>query len=134
MSLTGAVDVPPRDREVLAGWLRAPSVRAGLAQRAPIVLLAADGVGTGEIASQVGTSKQTVISWKNRYRDEGVGGLDDRPKPGRPQVIDEAQIVVATLEAPPATLGVTHWSSRLLGEQLGLSHVTIIKVWKKWNL
>jgi len=77
-----------------------------LAQRARIVLLAADGVGTGEIASRVGTSKQTVISWKHRYRDESLGGLDDRPKPGRPQVIDEAQIVVATLEAPPAHLGV----------------------------
>ena len=134
MSLTGAVEVSPRDREVLQGWLRAPSVRAGLAQRARIVLLAADGVATGEIASRLGASKQTVISWKNRYRDEGVGGLDDRPKPGRPQVIDEAQIVVATLEAPPAQLGVTHWSSRLLAAELGLSHVTIIKVWKKWNL
>ena len=134
MSLTSAVEVPSGDREVLAGWLRSPSIRAGLAQRARIVLLAADGIGTGEIASRVGTSKQTVISWKNRYRAEGVGGLDDRPKPGRPQVIDEAQIVVATLEVPPGRLGVTHWSSRLLAAELGLSHVTIIKVWKKWNL
>jgi len=106
VSLTGVVEVPPRDREVLQGWMRSPSIRAGLAQRARIVLLAADGVGTGEIASRVGTSKQTVISWKHRYRDESLGGLDDRPKPGRPQVIDEAQIVVATLEAPPAHLGV----------------------------
>ena len=134
MSLTGVVEVPPRDREVLQGWMRSPSIRAGLAQRARIVLLAADGVGTGEIASRVGTSKQTVISWKHRYRDESLGGLDDRPKPGRPQVIDEAQIVVATLEAPPAHLGVTHWSSRLLGAEFGLSHVTIGKVWRKWNL
>ena len=134
MSFTVAVEVPPRDREVLAGWLRSPSIRAGLAQRARIVLLAADGVGTGQIAEQVGTSKQTVINWKNRYRAEGVGGLDDRPKPGRPPVIDEAQIVVATLEAPPGRLGVTHWSSRLLAAELGLSHVTVIKVWRKWNL
>ena len=53
--------VPPRDREV-EGWLRSPSIRAELAQRARIVLLAAEGLGTGEIASQVGTSKQTVTS------------------------------------------------------------------------
>ncbi len=134
MSLTTAVQVPPRDREVLESWLRSPSIRAGLAQRARIVLLAAEGVGTGRIAAQVGASKQTVISWKSRYREEGLGGLDDRPKPGRPPVIDEAQIVVATLEAPPERLGVTHWSSRLLGAELGLSHVTIVKVWRKWNL
>ena len=49
MPLTVMVEVPPRDREVLASWVRSPSVRAGLAQRARIVLLAADGIGTNEI-------------------------------------------------------------------------------------
>jgi len=104
------------------------------AQRARIVLLAADEVGTTEIVRRVGVSKPTVIAWKRRYAAEGLAGLDDRPKPGRPPVIDEAQIVVATLEAPPERLGVTHWSSRLLGAELGLSNVTIAKVWRKWNL
>ena len=65
---------------------------------------------------------------------EGVAGLEDRPKPGRPQQIDEVAIVLATLEAPPERLGVTHWSSRLLGAELGLSNVTIAKVWKRWGL
>ncbi len=51
MSLTVTVQVPTGDREQLESWLRAPSVRAGLAQRARIVLLAADGVGTAEIGS-----------------------------------------------------------------------------------
>jgi hypothetical protein len=49
MSLTVGVEVPPNDRAELEGWLRSPSLRAGLAQRARIVLLAADGVGTNEI-------------------------------------------------------------------------------------
>jgi hypothetical protein len=43
------VEVPPNDRAELEGWLRSPSLRAGLAQRTRIVLLAADGVGTNEI-------------------------------------------------------------------------------------
>jgi hypothetical protein len=59
MSLTVPVEVPPRDREVLASWLRAPSIRAGVAQRARSVLLAADGMGTNEIARRVGVSKPT---------------------------------------------------------------------------
>ncbi len=134
MTLTVAVKVPPRDREVLEGWLRAPSMPAGLAQRARIVLLAADDIGTGEIVRRVGVAKQTVISWKHRYAAEGIGGLADRAKPGRPQEIDEVAIVLATLEPPPERLGVTHWSSRLLGQELGLSNVTIAKVWKKWGL
>ena len=81
-----------------------------------------------------GYQQQPVIAWKHRYREQGLGGLDDRPKPGRPPVIDEAQIVIRTLEAPPERLGVTHWSCRLLGTELGLSHVTIVKAWKKWDL
>ena len=128
------ITVEPSDRTVLEGWLRSPSIRSGLAQRARIVLLAADGVGTNEIVERVGVSKPTVIWWKKRYAAEGVGGLEDRPKPGRPQQIDEVAIVLATLEAPPERLGVTHWSSRLLGAELGLSNVTIAKVWKRWGL
>ena len=134
MALTVLVQVPSRDRGELESWLRSPSIRAGLAQRARIVLLAADGVGTNEIASRVGVAKQTVITWKHRYAAEGLGGLGDRAKPGRPQRIDEVAIVVATLEPPPEGLGVTHWSSRLLAGQLGLSNVTIAKVWRKWGL
>ena len=115
MPLTVAVDVPPRDREVLESWLRAPSLRAGLVQRARIVLLAADGVPVKDIVERVGVSKPTVIGWKKRYASEGIGGLEDRPKPGRHRVVDEVAVVSATLEPPPERLGVTHWSTRLLG-------------------
>ena len=105
MSLTVPVQVSPGDRDVLEGWLRSPSMRAGVVQRARIVLLAGDGVGTGEIAHRVGTSKQTVITWKHRYAAGGLGGLSDRPKSGRPPVIDQARIVVATLEPPTRAAG-----------------------------
>jgi len=54
MSLTVSVEVPPRDREVLASWARSPSIRAGLAQRARIVLLAADGLTGPQIAQRAG--------------------------------------------------------------------------------
>ena len=67
MALTVKVEVPPRDREVLASWVRSPSIRAGLARRARIVLLAADGIGTNEIVRRTGASKPTVILWKRRY-------------------------------------------------------------------
>ncbi len=134
MPLTVAVDVSPGDREVLESWLRAPSLRAGVAQRARIVLLAADGVAVKDIVERVGVSKPTVIGWKKRYIAEGLGGLEDRPKPGRRRVVDEAAVVSATLEAPPERLGVTHWSSRLLGAELGISHVWVGKIWKRWGL
>ena len=134
MALTVGVEVPPEDRDVLEGWLRSPSLRAGLAQRARIVLLAADGVGTGEIVHRVGVSKPAVIRWKRRYASDGLAGLDDKPKSGRPPTIDPMTIVLATLEPPPERLGVTHWSSRLLAKHLGVSDFTVSTTWKKWGL
>ena len=113
---------------------RSPSIRAGLALRARIVLLAGDGIGTNEIARRTGVSKPTVILWKKRYAAEGTGGLADRPKPGKPRTTDDVAIVLATLEPPPERLGVTHWSSRLLGAELGLSNVKVADVWREWGL
>ena len=134
MALTVGVEVPPADREVLLSWTRASSMRAGLVQRARIVLLAGDGLGTGEIVKRTGVSKPTVISWKQRYLEGGIAALDDRPRSGRPKVLNEIDIVLATLEPPPEYLGVTHWSSRLLAAQLGISNVAVAKVWRDWGL
>ena len=63
------------------------------------------GCGDAEIVRRVGMSKPAVIGWKRRYAAEGIAGLDDRPKPGRPRVIDPVDIVLATLEPPPAAWG-----------------------------
>ena len=101
MPLTVTVELSARDRNELLSWTRSPSLRAGLAQRARVVLLAADGVGTGEIVRRVGLSKPAVIGWKRRFVAEGIAGLDDRPKSGRPARIDPVAIVLATLEPPP---------------------------------
>src|SRR5215213_6959852 len=99
--------MPAEDRAELTRWTRMSSLRAGLAQRARIVLLADEGIGTNEIVHRVGVSKPTVIGWKKRYTAEGLAGLDDRPKPDRRPVIDEIEVVSATLEQPPDRLGIT---------------------------
>ena len=133
--MTVSVELSAADRAELTRWLRMPSLAAGLAQRARIVLLAGEGVGTSEIVHRVGVSKPTVIAWRKRYAAEGIAGLEDRAKPGRPAVVDEVAVVLATLEAPPDTLGVTHWSSRLLADHLGgISNVWVARIWRKWGL
>src|ERR1700757_801916 len=134
MSLNVGVELSQRDRDELVSWTRSPSIRAGLARRAGVVLLAADGLGTNEIVRRVGLSKPAVIGWKRRWDAEGLAGLDDRPKSGRPRRIDPVSIVLATLAPPPEKLGVTHWSSRLLAKHLGVSDFTVSTTWKKWGL
>jgi Winged helix-turn helix len=121
----------PGDRELLESWTRSSSIRAGLAQRARIVLLAADGVSNTEIADRVGVSRPTVIGWRDRYASSGVRGLEDERRSGRPRTVDRAKILAATLTPPPARLGVTHWSSRLLADHLGVDASTVLRTWRQ---
>jgi transposase len=115
------------DRIELERVIRSSSVRAGLVQRARIVLLAADGLSNTEIAVRVGVSRPTVLGWRERYEARGTAGLDDETQSGRPRTIDHSAIVAATLSPPPKRLGVTHWSTRLLARHLGISDATVAK-------
>ena len=114
--------------------MRSSTVEAGLAQRARIVLLAAQGVPNAEIGRRVGVSRPTVIQWRNRYEAGGISALGDLDRSGRPPVIDDVAVVVATVQAPPEALGVTHWSARLLGKHLGISFASVARIWREWNL
>jgi hypothetical protein len=60
--------------------------------------------------------------------------LEDLPRSGRPPVIDDLQVVVATLAAPPRSLGVTHWSARLLAKELGISFASVARIWRDNDL
>jgi transposase/DNA-binding CsgD family transcriptional regulator len=122
------------DRDELIGLTRSSSVGAGLAARARIVLLAADGTPNVEIARLVGVSRPTVNAWRARYVERGLAGLADEKRSGRKRSIDQRRVVAETLTPPPASLGVTHWSSRLLAKRLGTSHVTIAEAWKRYGV
>ena len=122
------------DRDRLSRMMRSSAGRAGLAQRARIVLLAADGEANTAIAAKVGVSRPTVIAWRDRYAAQGIGGLEDESRSGRPREHDHRFIVAATLKPPPKKYGVTHWSSRLLGRHLGISNGTIARAWRDYGV
>jgi transposase len=122
------------DELKLGALVRSSTVEAGLAQRARIVLLAAEGLPNAEIARRVGMTRPTVIQWRNRYVCGGIAALGDLDRSGRPPVIDDAAVVIATLQSPPESLGVTHWSARLLGKHLGISFASVARIWRDWNL
>jgi transposase len=122
------------DHEELVRLIRASSVRAGLAQRARIVLLSADGLSNTAIAAMVGVSRPTVIGWRDRYARSGLAGLDDEPRSGRPRTVDHRAIVSATLTPPPKRYAVTHWSSRLLARHLGIGDATVARAWREYGV
>jgi transposase len=122
------------DKPKLEQLVRSTTAPAGVVSRARLVLLASDGVANQDIAVQVGMSRPTVNRWRARYAESGIAGLADERRPGRPRQVDRATIITATLSPPPATLGVTHWSSRLLAPRLGVDHATVAAVWKDYGV
>jgi DDE superfamily endonuclease/winged helix-turn helix protein len=123
-----------QDRATLESWTRASTVSAGQRERALIVLAVADGAGVSSAARSLGLSRPTVIKWRERFLADGLAGLGDLPRSGRPKMIDDAQIIAATLEPPPESLAVTHWSSRLLGRHLGIGDATVARAWRAYRV
>jgi transposase len=97
-------------------------------------LLAAEGSANYEIAERVGVTRPTVNLWRRRYAEQGMAGLDGVRPPGRPRSVDRAKVITATLTPPPQSLGVTHWSSRLLADRLGIEHSTVAAIWKEYGV
>src|SRR5437763_15894726 len=129
-----ALVVSDEDRARVESLTRSSTVSAGQRERAEIVLAVAAGGGVSTAARTLGVSRPTVIKWRDRFAADGVDGLADLPRSGRPKMIDDAQIIAATLEPPPASLGVTHWSSRLLARHLGISDATVSRAWRAYRV
>jgi transposase len=123
------------DRAVLTGMLRATTISAGLARRARVVLALADGDSYATIAARHGVTDAYIARWKKRVVESGLPALGDLPRSGRPDRLDprvEAGILAKTQEAPPPPL--THWSTRRLAKVVGVSHVTVQRVWQRAGL
>ncbi len=75
-----------------------------------------------------------MVTWRGRYLARGLEGLDDAPRPGRPRRVDHARVVAATLTPPPRSLGITHWSTRLLAPRLGVSPATVARAWRAYGI
>src|SRR4051812_15989906 len=125
MDLTTSIQLDDVDRAELTRWLRTPTVPNEVIRRAQIILLAGDGLGTTRIRAALGVNKSTIILWKRRFAENGLAGLHDQPRPGRPAHVDEVAVVLATLLPPPKGTGARYWTSRLLAEKVGISHVWV---------
>src|ERR1700684_4602354 len=139
--------VPEPDRVKLERRVGDRGAEARVAERARIVLLAAEGLTGPQIAERVGCTEPTVIKWRRQYAEDGLAGLEDAPRPGGPKTVltEEAtsMILSATVTPPPEALrsaGVTHWSSRRLAgwlrrnKKLEVSHASITRLWRRYSL
>jgi transposase len=129
-----AVEVNQRDRLQLEGWLRTQSTPRALAMRASIVLGSAAGESIRALAQRLKVTERTVCLWRRRYANQGLDGLRNQKRSGRPRRITSAKelaVVSATLRKPTAA---THWSTRRLAKEVRLSRATVHRIWQKYGL
>ena len=131
-----ALEVSQGAREELESLVRSRSLPAGLVRRAEIVLLCAGGLDNRAVAERVRTSRQTVGKWRERFRTQGLMGLYDERRPGKPRSIKDDEIMVLlkrTLETEPPD-GSTHWSCRSMADATGVSKSTVHRIWTAFNI
>jgi len=125
-----AIVVSPEEKGKLETTIRSAVAAVRDVQRARIVLLAAAGKENREIAAQVGLSVKSVSLWRRRFAQDRLKGLQDQAGRGRkrtygPERVEE--IIRTTLTTTPKTA--THWSTRAMAKQAGVSQPTISRIW-----
>ncbi|MBI4199669.1 MAG: IS630 family transposase [Chloroflexi bacterium] len=123
------IHLTEEERSTLETWVRRTTTEQHRAQRAHMVLEAASGKTTKEIASRLRVRRATVSTWRTRFAKDRLAGLADAPRPGKPVTYDEGterRILWKLDEPPPA--GYSIWTGRLMAQALG--DVPVHHVWQ----
>jgi transposase len=100
-----------------------------------MILLCAEGNTNTAVAGKVDVRIQTVCKWRQRFVDRRLDGLLDEPRPGTPRKVSDAEVervLTMTLESMPKDA--THWSTRSLAAESGLSRSTVNRIWRAFAL
>jgi transposase len=132
MRVAPVIEQTDEERTTLTKWSRGRSTSVRLAQRARIVLLAADGKENQEIAAALKVTPRTAGRWRTRFAKLGLKGIEkDLPRGGRRPLKRqkvEALIVTKTTQERPANA--THWTTRTLAREIGTTQSMVQRVWK----
>src|SRR5712671_898308 len=130
-----ALTLTDDEHSELRGWARRPTTAQAHALRARIILACAEGRSNGEVAEDLGATRQTVGKWRQRFVEQRLDGLVDALRPGAPRTIadeDVERVIATALEGTPK--GATHWSTRSMAEATGLSQSSISRIWRAFSL
>ena len=130
-----ALALTDAERSELTALASRPKTAQALAQRARIILACAEGHENKTVSSELGVHAMTVGKWRRRFLSQRVDGLRDEPRPGAPRTVEDARIeavITRTLESQPEDA--THWSSRGMARDSGLSISTVQRIWRAFGL
>ncbi len=132
MRVAPAITLTKKERETLQRWRRGRKTAVRQRDRARIILHAADGESNAEIAEELGVKPHTVGRWRARFAELRLKGIEqDLPRGGRSRREREgveSEIIRKTTQETPRNA--THWSTRSLAAELGITQSMVHRVWK----
>jgi transposase len=135
MSYTATIQLTPAEQEELGCRANGRTVAVRAMERARVILQSAAGEAKLSIAARLGLARQTVRRWEKRFQQQGIKGLEDAPRSGRPHRIQPEQIAQivqkTTQETPPDS---THWSTRSLAQVVNVSASSVGRIWRSKKL
>jgi transposase len=124
-----AVELSPQEKAELIRLAHSKLSSVRLAERARIVLLAAQGLQNLQIAEELGVDRITAGRWRQRYIESGLAGIErDLPRGAPPVKLDVAKLVELTTQTQPEAA--THWSTRKMAAVLKVSPSTVMRHWQ----
>ena len=130
-----AVVLTDEEHAQLVAWSRRAKSANALATRSRIVLAAAEGMSNTAIAAKLDIAVTSARRWRSRFVADRLDGLLDEPRPGRPRTVSDEQVeavITRTLESTPRDA--THWSTRSMAAELGLSQTAVSRIWRAFGL
>src|SRR5262245_46787174 len=130
--------VRPSDRTTLERLIADGNSPQKLATRARIVLLSGRGLGTSAIQRKAQVSKPTVWRWQEAYMEGGVERLLKEkgrgPRAGKKSSDDGVRIEIVAKTVQQKPKNATHWTARMMAEEMGVGHTTVQRIWKEHGL
>ena len=127
--------ISKRAAATLNQWCRSTTLPHGQIMRAKIILQLSEGMTPSEVAMAQRTTAKTVHRWRNRFEAEGIDGLLERPRSGRPTVIDNKtvdKVIFLTTKRVPEEA--THWSIELMARYAEVTPWQVRQIWKAADL
>ena len=131
MRVAPPVVIDSSQKETLEQWARSRSLPARQVERAKVVLLASEGKTDLEVAAALRIGNHKVARWRKRFLNLGLAGLEkDASRRGRKPAIAvsvKLEVIRKTTQGSPANA--THWSTRTMAREMGISEATVRRIW-----
>lgn len=135
MKKTAKIQLTDAERVELLSMSRSQIVESRYALRARIILMSNQGKTFNEIIVATGTSHNTVNKWRQRFLENGLSGLDDKPRPGRVPLYtpeEKANVIKVACSKPEG--GYTSWSQERIANKTGISKSHVNRILKEASL